>query len=224
MTERTLITAAVEQEVKPLLRAGGFGREGEGWTAGAARIVLTGMGPLHAGRAVERAIEAWGPARVMSIGVAGGLRAGLGVGDVIVPGEVVEAEGGRVWRPTAEGVAMSGHRMVTGSAICGTAEAKRELAARWDADAVDMETATIARVCEARGVAWLSVRAISDDHEHAVPAELGAMVREDGMPDLRAIAWWAMRRPARASALARLGRDTAKAAEALSRAVMRIVG
>jgi nucleoside phosphorylase len=220
MMDTTLITAAVEQEVRPLVGALSLRREAEAWTGDRIVLALTGMGSRHGGEATARLIERHRPGRVLSIGVAGALRPTLAVAEVIVPAEVIDAATGQVYSPTAAPADASG-RLVTAAALCATVEMKRTLAERYGGDAVDMETAAIARVCGERGVAWASVRAISDAADRALPAALGEMVTAAGEPDLRAIAMWSLRDPRRAGALMRLGRDTNRAARALADAIVR---
>jgi nucleoside phosphorylase len=96
---------------------------------------------------------------------------------------------------------------------------KRRLFEERGADAVDMETAAVAAVCEQRGVAWGVVRAISDPAGEALPAFVEKLNRPDG----RANGWAAVRSilrdPRRIGALARLGYRSRIAGRALSERV-----
>lgn len=88
-----------------------------------------------------------------------------------------------------------------------------------ETSAVDMETAAIAGVCEARGVAWSVVRTISD-----VPGTLDdsvlELVRPDGGLDPLAVARLLVRNPSRARLLVQIARDTQRAVQALRRAAL----
>ncbi len=84
--------------------------------------------------------------------------------------------------------------------------------------ALDMETAAIAAVCERRGVGWSVVRVISDRAaDGIVTDEVFRLSKQDGSPDMAAVARyfirhpWHVRRMARLAASAR--RATAIAAE-----------
>lgn len=215
--DTTLIAAAVFAEVKPLVRRLGLRREGPTrWVGDGVTLVLTGMGE-RAGRCIDEALAEERFARVFSVGVAGALRDGLAVGDLVVPERVVDATGA-VHSPTV--AADTNGTLLTVDALVASSDAKRALAASHAADAVDMETAHIASVCDERGVPWLSIRTISDTADRAIPPELGAMVTDAGQPDTARIVRWALARPSRMAALVRLGRDTKSAAARLADAVI----
>lgn len=215
-SDQTLITAAVFAEVKPLVRRLGLRPDGATrWIGDRASLVLTGMGE-RAGACVRSEISGGRFDRVLSVGVAGALREGYTVGDLLVPVIVIGPDGNErtprhEFKP--DGV------LVTADVLVASPDEKRALAARYDADAVDMETAHIGSVCDEFGVGWSSLRTISDTIDDAVPAALGEMVTDAGQPHLSRIIAWALRRPSRIKTLTRLGRNTRTAAECLADAV-----
>jgi hypothetical protein len=79
--------------------------------------------------------------------------------------------------------------------------------------AIDMETAAVAAVCERRGCPWSVVRAISDRAGDGSidPAVLG-LTRPSGAPNLPALARFVLSKPWRAPQLARLARNSRRAA------------
>jgi hypothetical protein len=79
--------------------------------------------------------------------------------------------------------------------------------------AVDMETAAIARVCEARGVPWTAVRAISD-LVGVTPGDVIDLANPDGSPNIGASMRYLVTKPWRIPRLVKLARDSFKAANA----------
>jgi adenosylhomocysteine nucleosidase len=85
--------------------------------------------------------------------------------------------------------------------------------------ALDMETAAIAAVCDERGVPWSVFRTISDRSGDGLADEaILGLAHPDGSPNLRAVARFVLRHPARIPHLVRLGRDAAAATKAAASA------
>lgn len=82
--------------------------------------------------------------------------------------------------------------------------------------AVEMETAGVARVCAARGIAWAAVRGISDHADESLPMDFNRLREPDGDLSTARVALAALTQPASIPALLRLGRNTTLAAEALA--------
>jgi adenosylhomocysteine nucleosidase len=85
--------------------------------------------------------------------------------------------------------------------------------------ALDMETAAIADVCERHGLGWSAVRVISDRAaDGIVTDEIFRLNKQDGSPDLAAVARYFARHPQHIGQMARLAasarRATAIAADA----------
>jgi hypothetical protein len=79
-----------------------------------------------------------------------------------------------------------------------------------------METAAAARVCEARGIPWAAVRAISDTADEALPLDFNRLRDPDGGLATSRVALAALARPASIPGLLRLGRHTGLASQALA--------
>ena len=90
--------------------------------------------------------------------------------------------------------------------------------------AVDMETVAVAAACEARGVPWSAIRAVSDraDDDTVDTATL-TMVNPDGSPKVGAALRHVLRHPGKVPGLARLARDATAAATTAARTAAKAV-
>ncbi len=227
MSERpVVILAAVLPEVRPLIERWGLSRvdgeagehvyEGE-TPVGRVVLRIMGVGPSIAKATANAMIEAHEPRLVVCIGLAGALSRALGAGDLVVPERVIDSVTGGVFeRPTSS---WSSGCLLTIDRIVTRPEDKAALHARFEAAAVDMESAAVAKACEGRGVAWLCVRAISDTADQRLPAKVGRLVNADGTPNLGRAIGHALTHPHDLRALVRLGRHTRRAAAALADAL-----
>lgn len=71
-----------------------------------------------------------------------------------------------------------GGRLLTLSQTAGTPEFKKNLAIRYRAQAVEMESWGVARFCRDWGLPFLSVRAVSDSVDDALPRDVQKLVRQ----------------------------------------------
>jgi nucleoside phosphorylase len=224
----TLIIAAMTVEVGPLVRGLGLRRLSDRpmptWSDAAGTVVatVTGLGPRRAAQRAATAIDTHRPANVIITGFAGSLSPMLGPGDLIIPATLIDTGTDRVHSP---GLALPNMdcagKLVTVDQVAASVEQKRTIARAHGADAIDMESSSIAAMCEGRGSGWLCVRAISDAADQAVPAGLAELVRDNGDPDAAAAARWAVRHPTQVPAMLRLKADCDRAAAALARALDR---
>jgi nucleoside phosphorylase len=150
--------------------------------------------------------------RLVSFGVAGSLDASLRVGDVLDATRVVDATGATLWEGPGLGVRGARGGVVLGGDILVHDAAERErLRATSGADAVDMESGTLARSGRLAGV----VRAISDDAASAVEG-VDSTVHADGRTNVVGLLRWIATR--RGDAI-RSMRDALRALKALEEAV-----
>jgi adenosylhomocysteine nucleosidase len=219
-------------ELRPLVRRLGLRREGRGRDAlrrgriGRFEVVaaLTGIGTGAAARAAERLLDSTAPDHVVVVGIAGGIGAGVRIGDVVVPEVVVDRASGSEHRPDPLGALVARGMLLTSDELLTGAEEIARLAGR-GVVAVDMETAAVAAVCEHRGCRWSVVRAISDRADDgSVDAAVLGLARPDGSADLPAVARFLLRRPAQITRLVRLARGMQRAAEAAARCVAEALG
>jgi adenosylhomocysteine nucleosidase len=167
---RIAIVAALEREVRPLIRQWRVSkREHAGRTFrffenDGVVLVCGGMGMEAARRATEAVIALYGPSVVYSAGFAGALDPGLKVGEVFLPRRVVNAsDGSSISLEPGNGVLVS-----FGSVA--SPEQKVKLRESFAAQAVDMEAAAVARAAETRGVEFVAVKAISEDSGFRFPS------------------------------------------------------
>ena len=158
---------------------------------------------------------------VISAGACGALAPELLEGALVVPEAVVDGNGLRVATATVPGVERRG-TLVTVTRVLGSAADKARLWLETGAIACDMESMAIVRWAQARGAAALVVRGVSDTADHGVPADLAAVVSDDGrVRTVAAVRAALSRRGAIKDALA-LRRGTTAALHAVATALARV--
>jgi adenosylhomocysteine nucleosidase len=171
-------------------------------------LVCGGMGAEAARRATEAAIALYHPERVQSVGFAGGLDPALKVGTIFAPERVIDAgDGSSVETHNGAGV------LVTFGSVAG-AEQKRNLAAAYGAQAVDMEAAAVARGAAAHGIGFRAVKAISDEAGFVFP-DMGRFTSCHGRFRTAKFLIHVGIRPRLWSNVSKLAANAAKAAKAL---------
>ena len=225
---RVAILAPMRPELRPLLRPLSLRRVGAGgatlFTGALGRLevvaAITGIGMRAAARTAERLLAATAVDHLVVVGIAGGIAAGAGVGDLVVPDLVLDLATGVVHHPTLIGVGPARGTLATSDALVVDRDALARLAAQ-GVVAIDMETAAIAAVCERRGVAWSVFRAISDRAgEGPLDAEILRLAGSEGRPAPLAVARFLLTRPWRVPALVRLGRGSYRATRAAADAAL----
>jgi hypothetical protein len=123
--------------------------------------------------------------RLVSFGVAGSL-GGLQVGEVLDATRVVDETGATLWEGPGLGVRGARSGVLLGGDVLVHDEAERDqLRAASGADAVDMESGTLARSGRLAGV----VRAISDDASSVVEG-LDTTIYADGRTNVPGLLRW----------------------------------
>ncbi len=149
--------------------------------------------------------------RLVSFGVAGSL-GGLQVGEVLDATRVVDETGATLWEGPGLGARGARAGVLLGGAVLVHDAAERDrLRAASGADAVDMESGTLARSGRLAGV----VRAISDDASSSVEG-LDTTVHADGRTNVLGLLRWVATQ--RADALRSI-RGALRALKALEQAV-----
>ncbi len=197
-------------------------------TAHGALLVQTGIGADRI-RATMPDILHRRPAGLVSIGVAGGLSAGLKPGAVLLPRKILAETGERfpVTMPWRDRVCAdlagtpieSGELISVAHAACTPAD-KRILAEQSGAVAVDMESAELARLARRHAIPFLVIRAVADPWNTRIPAAAGQALTVDGAIRWTALLTALLRQPADVGALLRLGiafRSAARALDACGR-------
>jgi adenosylhomocysteine nucleosidase len=165
---------------------------------------------LHAARVGVRAANGVPDAPLVSFGLAGALREGLRIGDVLDATRVVDEHGSTLWQGAGLGVGRDA-TILGGDALVHDAAERRRLHESSGADAVDMESGVLARTGRLAGV----VRVVSDDAASAIEG-VDTTVHPDGRTNVVGLLRWIATR--RGDAL-RSMRDAVRALRALEKAV-----
>jgi adenosylhomocysteine nucleosidase len=222
------ILAPMPSELKPITKALGLVRDGavHRGRAGLIDVVAmqTGIGTAAARATAERMVALDGIERVVVVGIAGGVDDRYEIGDVFQPEVVIDGATGAEYRPEPLGThAPHEGRLWTSDEFSTDPDAVGKLAAT-GITALDMETAAIGAVCEARGCAWSVFRSISDRvSDGIVDQDVFLLVNPDGSPNLGKAARYVARKPWRVPLLVRVGRDATKAANAAAREAIRAI-
>lgn len=181
-----------------------------------AVLLCGGIGYEAGKRAAEAVIEYAKPDVLIATGLAGGLKPEWTLGRTMVAAEVVdEATGRRFKTAYGEGTVVSSREIAR-------AAKKRELAARFAADVVDMEGAAVAEVAEAHGLPFLAVKAVSDEMDFELPP-LQEFVDAEGRFQGARFGFWAAWHPQWWAAVAQLKRRTDVAARGLAAKLRQVI-
>jgi adenosylhomocysteine nucleosidase len=191
------------------------------------RVLCSGADPERA-RAAAGRLRDEGVAGLVSFGLAGGLVADLAPGDLLLPQAVILPDGGRLateaaWRDQLvatlrrAGLEVRGEPIAGSGAIVATAAAKRALAARTGAVAVDMESHAVGEVAARAGLPFLIVRAIADRSDQPIPRTAQAAIDAQGGIRHLALLGGLIGRPWEISALIGLGRSSGRGLATLRR-------
>jgi adenosylhomocysteine nucleosidase len=195
-------------------------------------VLETGIGAARTEVAVQWLLKQpilenvpYRPKVILSVGFSGALQPAYRVGDVLLATEVVDLEGNRwpvswptelpagEWRPPLHRA-----RLFTAPSLVATPPEKRTLGSKYAAAAVDLETATVARLCRKHQVPFGCVRVISDDVETCLSPQLVRLLAGGRVSPVRTIAALA-RTPQLAGDFWRLARQTRFAAAQLGKAL-----
>jgi len=189
---RILIMAALPLEVQPFLRRikararRDLGLPAWDWEAGGAVVALSGMGAAAARRAGEALLDRCRPELLVSVGFGGALTPGLAPGDLVL-GETFwhYSPDTRELQPGAQPAAprplarlcgalkQGGLTAVTGSIVTTSRIIHKERQggplAGLPRPVLDLETGALAGLAAAQGLAFLSLRAITDGPGEEIP-------------------------------------------------------
>jgi adenosylhomocysteine nucleosidase len=217
------IVGALEREIRPLVRNWRVeereygGRRWRFYHSGNCVAVCAGIGPEAARRATEAIISLYRPAVVQSVGFAGALDGSLRVGQVIEVRQVVDAKDN-----SRTDTGSGSETLISFPSIAG-AEQKARLAQSYQAQAVDMEAASVAKAAEARGVRFGAIKVISDEVAFPMPA-MERFISGDGGFQSGRFALHAAARPWLWVTLLRLARNSKLASNRLSAYLEKSVG
>lgn len=226
------VLAPMHMELRPIVSRLNLERETIGgrdmWTGRRHDTTVVaapiGVGPAAALASTAAVLDAWPSDHVLIAGVAGALDDSLRIGDLVRPEWAMDAGGARSTASPAMGSPpTSGAGAVTVDGWCDSGELRMHRAN--GAVIVDMETASVAQVCDSRRVPWSACRAVSDRiADGIVDQAIAGLVRDDGRPDLAAVTRYLAPAPWRVARLVRVARDTGRATAALAAGVADALG
>ena len=206
----TLVCFAVPQEAKPFQKLLP--------PQSRVEVLLTGIGPANAERTIQRALREAKPCCVFTCGFAGALNSSLAVGDVVF--------GKSVSPQMAQQLQAAGAKQasfISTDRVVITSAEKLALYREKAADAVEMESAVIERICRESGIECVVLRAISDGACEDLPLDFNALMTADQKLDSMKLAKAIWRRPQKIPALMRLGKNSAQAAEKLAQTLLKVI-
>jgi adenosylhomocysteine nucleosidase len=183
------------------------------------QLCLSGMVPTVAKQRVDHFLDEMKPDMMISSGLGGALQPHLAIGDVIVQSHdpalaTVAAEALK-----KQNLPFHVGSLVTVSQPILTPDSRKELAAQSHALAVDMESQTIAALCQKRGIPCLALKAISDGMDDDLSPILGGF----DIIRIPRIALWVLGRPATWPLAFRLAKHSHRAADNLGYAVWAVL-
>lgn len=183
-----------------------------------AIAAYAGMGVISARIAADAAFKHAGSKAeaIISVGLAGALKPELKVGDIMQPCVIRDAvDNLKIQTPLGKGT------LVTASSVASR-EYKQQLAAQFQADAVDMEAYAVADVAQVYGVPFAAIKAISDELDFNMPP-LNRFVTPDGQFRTGAFAFHVATRPWLIPDTMALGRHSSVAVAALTKRLQNVV-
>jgi adenosylhomocysteine nucleosidase len=109
------------------------------------------------------------------------------------------------------------HCLLAGTTIAADKETKRSLFATTHAQAIDLESGSVARIAAKHDLPFAVVRAICDPAERDLPAAALLALDQHGAIGFLAVLQSVMRQPSQIPALVALARDAARARRSLRR-------
>lgn len=200
------------------------------WTG---RVGQSDVTAIHIGMGPPRTREALGALlasaaagsltvdHVMIAGICGGLHPDLEVGTLVNPEVIVDHSSGASYEHVPPGDAPRQGKLVTTEGV----SLDHDLSRRFFDDgfyAVDMESAAVAEVCQAQGLAWSVYRCIGDRwFDGLLDERLVAMANPDGSADVEAVKRLLAEEPELLPKLDQLNRDSTLAARLAAEAAVR---
>ena len=159
--------------------------------------IVTGMGTKSATEGTTRLLDAVPVDRVVVVGITGAVENDTPIGTLILPEIVVDSATGSEHRPAPLGSGARRGKMWTTDVLITDPDELAGLRAD-GVVSLDMETAAIAEVCEARRIPWSVFRVISDRaSDGSVDQETFELSNQDGTPRPGAVAKYFLTHPGR---------------------------
>ena len=214
------IVAALEREIWPMIRNWRISEQSHSgkrlrfFEAANCVAVCGGIGPAAARRAAEAMVAIYRPTILESVGFAGALEPGLRVGDVLTIRQVIDAADG-----SRADTGCGDSTLVSFSSVAGK-DQKQKLANSYGGCVVDMEAAAVAKSAQAHGLEFRATKVVSDQVGFPMPP-MDKFIASDGQFQSGRFAIHVALRPWLWATAIRLGRNSTKAALALSEHLQR---
>jgi adenosylhomocysteine nucleosidase len=183
-------------------------------------FVQCGLGASRARQATRALLDGHAPKWIISAGFSGALQPDLKIGDIVVGNALLDEEGRTLaidlGMPADPAKGLYVGRLLMARQLVRTVAAKRTLAEKHSALAVDMESLAVAETCRDAKVRCLAVRAISDDLSADLPPEILTMVGDTGSVRLGAALGAIWKRPGSVKEMWHLRETAHVAAERLA--------
>jgi len=177
-------------------------------------VAYAGMGAARVQIACEAAIARGAVDKFVSVGFCGALNARAAAGTLHIPAAVIDSRSGQrisTSDPRGQGTLMTVER------VLGELE-KKNVASGSAADWVDMEAAHVARFANDHHAGFTCFKAVSDAFDDELP-DLNRFSTADGQFETARFLRWVAVRPWWWRAVGRMGRHSARAAQALADAL-----
>ena len=180
------------------------------WEGTRIVLVRTGVGQNFALKALEKVLNQVNPSLILSIGYAGGLDPKLKVGDVVFSDHVLRVDRAlndvgsyRIEIKKAdffekltcpEKIVVHKGKLITADQVIGDPAVKKKLGSRYNALAVDMETAALVAHAVEKNITIFPIRAISDTAEQSL-VDVSSFISGDGEVSKLQTGWYAVTHP-----------------------------
>ncbi len=201
-------------------------------------LVQGGIGRDNAIKATRCLLESTNVDLLISAGVAGGIRHGLNVGDLIVAERVYytkqkdfdgeelhlssdfacKEEIVRLASQCSDAPETKLHfgNLLTVDKVISKASTKRRIGEQNSFLAVEMESAAVAEVAMEKGVEFAAIRSISDDIDDDLHLDYDNVISDEGKVKVGSIALSVLKNPQKLALLSRLNKQTRRAAKSLA--------
>lgn len=177
-------------------------------------IAYSGTGPDNAKQAAERLITE-GAQQLISWGCAAALEASLKPGSLVLANQLISAdlllfEADTNWLSFCEKRLHPTQHIYTGklaesTALVASSNEKKQLHAKTDAIAVDMESLAVAKIAKQHQLPFIAIRAIADPVEMNLPNAISAALNEQGDIELSKLLLFLITHPTELPSLIKLG-------------------
>ena len=181
-------------------------------------VVVTGIGKRNAERAICAILDQQGATQVWTCGFAGGLNPALEAGTVVFEEDSVSAAGAALEKLGARRA-----RFFCSNRMIITPAEKLALRRETGADAVEMESSYIQKICRQRNIPCLTVRVISDAAHEELPIDFNQIMTPDDSISYKRLGLVLFKSPAKVPHILALRKRTKMTAASLAQALWVLV-